>query len=170
MRRISLVCNACNSLDWSVMEIAEMLRRKIVPPSASCQPPVVSLMAAVYAPATWPNILSSSIVSGRAAQLTMAQGLLARELLLWIRRASILFPTSVPPVISTVLSDLAMASNRASDGSAEGGLSNWSLTRLNCALYLLDLCKRAAAACTDLMRSSLLNGLEKNPVTPIFKS
>ena len=52
--------------------------RKIVPPSASLNLPILSPIAPVNAPATWPNSSLSSNVSGRAPQATSTNGLSRR--------------------------------------------------------------------------------------------
>ena len=76
--------------------------RKMVPPSACMNLPILSPAAPVNAPATWPNSSLSSRFSGRAPQATSTNGLSRRPLRRWIARAIIDLPVPLSPVISTV--------------------------------------------------------------------
>ncbi len=76
--------------------------RKIVPPSACMNFPVLLPVAPVKAPATWPNNSLSSRFSGRAPQATSMKGLALRRLRRWMARAIIDLPVPLSPVKSTV--------------------------------------------------------------------
>ena len=76
--------------------------RKIVPPSACMNLPILSPVAPVNAPATWPNSSLSSSVSGSAPQATSTNGLSRRALRRWMARAISDLPVPLSPVISTV--------------------------------------------------------------------
>ena len=76
--------------------------RKIVPPSACMNLPILSPVAPVNEPATWPNSSLSSSVSGSAPQATSTNGLSRRPLRRWMARAIIDLPVPLSPVTSTV--------------------------------------------------------------------
>ncbi len=82
-----------------------------MPPAACSKRPTLVATAPVKAPFSWPNSSDSSSCSGSAAQLTATKGLPARGEP-WCRRcATTSLPVPDSPVISTVVSAEAHASD-----------------------------------------------------------
>jgi len=77
--------------------------RKIVPPSAASNRPILRWTAPVNAPFSWPNSSEAISDAGIAAQLTRMKARLARFDRLWMARATSSLPVPVSPRMSTVV-------------------------------------------------------------------
>src|SRR5208337_1725862 len=104
------------SLGCSNSGISPISSSSSVPPSASSNLPVWLARAPVKAPRTWPNNSASRRFSGTAAQLMATNGLAARELSSWTRRASSSLP--VPLSASSRMSAPLRAACRACSSAA----------------------------------------------------
>ena len=74
-RSNSRSCSTRSSFTWSCGSIVPISSRKIVPPSAASKRPILSWIAPVKLPFTWPKSSDSSSVPVSAPQLTRTNGL-----------------------------------------------------------------------------------------------
>ena len=97
-----------NSLSWRTLKsfgcnergISPISSRKIVPPSASSNFPILSFMAPLKAPLTCPKSSLSKSPSTMALQLTFKKGLFFLQPSRWTALATSSFPVPLSPSIS----------------------------------------------------------------------
>ena len=91
-----------SSFTWSFGDMLLISSRKMVPPWAASNRPVLLSTAPVNAPLTWPNSSLSSRFSCSAPQLTRTYGPSDRRLSLWTALAMTSLPVPVSPMSRTL--------------------------------------------------------------------
>jgi len=113
---ISSSCKTLNNFACIDNDKHPISSKKMVPPSAASNLPILRSVEPVKEPLSLPNSSASKRLSGIAAQLTAIKGLLALLLILCILFATTSLPVPVSPVIRTVVSNgaiLLICSNKS---------------------------------------------------------